>query len=79
MEDEEIKMMEELGLEYLAGNLPGWFYQVWLTLQTVAPFKNEDKEAVRPLGLRNSLIKVFHKEAMVQNKTEIREFLEPVQ
>ena len=48
-------------------------------MREVAPFKNEDKEAFRPLGLRNSLIKVFHKEAMVQNKTEIREFLEPVQ
>ena len=79
MEDEEIKMMEELGLEYLSGSLPSWFYQVWLTMQTVAPYKDEDHEAVRPLGLRNSLIKVFHKEPMVQNKTELREFLEPVQ
>ena len=79
LEDEEIKMMEELGLEYLSGSLPSWFYQVWLTMQTVAPYKDEDHEAVRPLGLRNSLIKVFHKEPMVQNKTELREFLEPVQ
>ena len=29
--------------------------------------------------MRNTLVKVFHKEVMVQNKMEIREFLEPVQ
>ena len=29
--------------------------------------------------MRNTLVKVFHKEVMVQNKVEIREFLEPVQ
>ena len=28
---------------------------------------------------RNSLTKVFHKEVMVQSKSEVREFLEPVQ
>ena len=29
--------------------------------------------------MRNTLVKVFHKEGMMQNKMEIREFLEPVQ
>ena len=36
MEDREIALLEELGLEYLAGELPTWFYLVWLSLQTVA-------------------------------------------
>lgn len=79
MTDEEIKLLEELGLAYTSGELPNWFYMVWLSLQTVAPYKTADRNAVRPLGLRNSLIKVFHKEPMVQSKSEVREYLEPVQ
>ena len=34
---------------------------------------------MRPLGLRNSLVKLFHREVMLQCKVEVREFLEPVQ
>ena len=63
----------------MSGKLPSWFYLLWLSLQTVAPFKTSEKTTVRPLGMRNTLVKVFHKEVMVQNKMEIREFLEPVQ
>ena len=79
LEDREIKLIEELGLEYLAGSLPSWFYRVWLCVQTVALFKNAGQKDVRPLGLRNSLVKVFHKEAITQSKPEIREYLEPQQ
>ena len=79
MEDREIKMLEELGLVYLSGELPLWFYRVWLCIQTVALYKTAMQTDVRPLGLRNSLIKVFHKEAMSQSRPEVREFLEPQQ
>ena len=79
MEDGDIKLLEELGLEYLAGELPLWFYRVWLCIQTVALYKTARQTDVRPLGLRNSLIKVFHKEAMSQSRPEVREFLEPQQ
>ena len=34
---------------------------------------------VQPLGLRNSLVKLFHPKVMNQSKMEIREYLEPVQ
>ena len=78
-EDQELRHFEEFGLAYSAGELPGWFYKVWQTLQTVAPFKDNEKSAVRPLGLKNSLTKLFNKEIMAQSKPEIREFLEPVQ
>ena len=37
------------------------------------------KTDVRQLGLRNSLIKMFHREVMQQSKPEVSEFLEPVQ
>ena len=79
MEDSELKLLEDLGLAYSAGELPTWFYLVWQTLQTVAPYKDSQQEAVRPLGLKNSLTKFFHKEVMSQNKPEMREYLEPVQ
>ena len=79
LEDQELRHFEEFGLAYSAGELPGWFYKVWQTLQTVAPFKDNEKIAVRPLGLKNSLTKLFNKEVMSQSKPEVREFLEPVQ
>ena len=79
MEDGEIKLLEDLGLAYSVGELPAWFYSVWNSLQTVAPYKDSSQEAVRPLGLKNSLTKLFNKEVMVQSKPELREFLEPVQ
>ena len=79
MEDQELNLLEEFGLAYSACELPSWFYRVWQTLQTVAPYKDIDQEFVRPLGLKNSLIKTFNKEVMSQSKPEVREFLEPVQ
>ena len=42
-------------------------------------FKNSDKVAVRPLGLRTPLLKTFHKEVVRQNKPEVRDYLEPQQ
>ena len=79
LEDSEIKLLEEFGLAFVVGDLPGWFYVVWQTLQTVAPYKDANKEAVRPLGLKNNLVKLFNKEVVKQCKVEIREYLEPVQ
>ena len=71
--------MERLGMAYIRAELPSWFYKVWLSLQTVALYKSADKADVRPLGLRNSLVKVFHKEVISQSKVELRQYLEPVQ
>ena len=79
MEDHEMKLFEEFGLAYSAGELPPWFYRVFQSLQTVAPFKDSEQVAVRPLGLKNSMVKMFNKEVMSQSKPEVREFLEPVQ
>ena len=79
LEDEEIQLLERFSLAYIRTELPPWFYKVWLTLQTVALFKTAERKDVRPLGLRNSLVKVIHREVMAQSKTEIRDYLEPVQ
>ena len=61
MEDGEVRLLEQLGLAYSAGELPAWFYVVWNTLQTVAPYKDSSQETVRSLGLENSLTKLFNK------------------
>ena len=46
---------------------------------TVPLFKSAEQEAVRPLGVRNLLVRSFHKEAVTQNKEEFVDFLEPEQ
>ena len=79
MEEDDMILLEEFGLSYLQGDLPKWFYPLWLTVQTVPIFKNSGRCAVRPLGLRTPLLKVFHKQVVTQNTTEVRSYLEPVQ
>ena len=71
--------MEELGLDYVAGKLPPWFYRLWLSVQTVPLNKTADRQAIRPLGIRHPLARLFHKEVMLQSKSEVQEFLEPQQ
>ena len=56
-----------------------WFYLVWLTVQTVPLFKSSDHETVRPLGLRNILVKSFHREVGKGNREVMRSYLEPQQ
>ena len=70
MEDREVKQLEKLGLVYLPGELPPWFYRIWLCIQTVALYKT---------ALQKDIIKVFHKEAMSLYRPKIREILEPQQ
>ena len=79
METEEIAILEEFGLAYLAGEMPAWFYQLWLSLSTVPLYKDDDLIDVRPLGVRHPLIRVFHREVARQSKEEVREVLEPQQ
>ena len=42
-------------------------------------FKSDEKNDVCPLGFRNRLIRLFHKEAMKQVKPEVQEYLESQQ
>ena len=79
MEEEDMVLLEEFGMSYLQGDLPKWFYPLWLSVQTVPIFKNSGRCAVRPLGLRTPLLKVFHKQVVSQNLPEVRAYLEPVQ
>ena len=38
MTDAQINMFESFGMKYLCGELPAWFYQVWLSVMTVPLF-----------------------------------------
>ena len=59
MSEEQMELLESFGMKYLCGELPTWFYVVWLTVMTVRLFKSEKQEAVRPLGVRNPLVRDF--------------------
>ena len=63
----------------MGAELPPWFYKVWLSVNTVPLFKNEKKEAVRPTGIRNPLVRHFHKDVVAQNRSSFIEYLEPEQ
>ena len=79
MTEQQMEMLEEFGMKYLSGDLPAWFYEVWLSVMTVPLFKNEKLEAVRPIGIRNPLVRHFHKEVVSQNKSAFVDYLEPEQ
>ena len=79
LEDQEMDLMEEFGMKYLRGDLPLWFYPVWLTVQTVPLFKTEQKNTLRPVGVRNPLLKLWHRQVVIQNKQELKRYMEPQQ
>ena len=49
MNGEQMELLESFGMRYLCGELPAWFYKVWLTVMTVPLFKNSEQEAVQPI------------------------------
>ena len=50
-----------------------------LTVQCVPLFKTGAQDTVRPLGLRNPLLKAFHREVSQSNKEVVKSFVEPQQ
>ena len=71
--------LEDFGMRYLRGELPPWFYTVWLTVQTVPLYKTEERDTIRPIGIRNPLVKALHREVVSSNKSDLLDYLEPVQ
>ena len=76
---ERFDLLESFGLRYLWGELPAWFYTVWETVMTVPAFKNSQRDKLRPLGIKNQLLRVFHQEVSCQNREELISYLEPQQ
>ena len=79
MEPAQMHLLEDFGMRYLRGELQPWFYTVWLTVQTVPLYKTEEKDTVRPIGIRNPLVKALHREVVSSNKSDLLDYLEPVQ
>ena len=74
-----MQLLESFGIQYLQGSLPPWFYKVWLSDMTVPFFKNSLRNTVRPIGIKNQLVRTLHQEVISQNKQELINFLEPQQ
>ena len=75
----QMELLESFGLRYLNGELPAWFYRVFLTCQTVPLHKTKERTGVRPIGVRNPLLRVLHREVVNQNRQEFIDYLEPQQ
>ena len=78
MDGEKMGMLEDFCMQYLQGDLAHWFYAVFPTSQTVPLFKNTDKE-IRPIGIKNPLLRTAHREVITTNKQELVRYLEPQQ
>jgi hypothetical protein len=72
-------LLEQFELRYLTGQLPLWWYKVWLSLTTVALFKTSDQDKVRPVGIEPCLARTFHKVVNRDNRPVLVDFLEPQQ
>ena len=55
----QMRTLQEFGVRYLNGDLPPWWYRVWLSLLSVALYKTIDQTTVRPLGIHPCLSQSF--------------------
>ena len=80
-DDRELRRLQNFRLQYLNGKLPPWFYCVTNSASTVALFKTPDQDpnALRPVGVKMSLIRCLHKEVIIANRAALGEYLEPHQ
>ena len=72
-------LLEQFGMLYLSGQLPGWWYKIWGSVTTVPLFKTEERETVRPVGIRNPLIRTLHTRVIRENRAAFNAHLEPQQ
>ena len=79
MDANQMAQLEDFGLRYVRGDLPHWFYAVWLSVNTVPLFKTAEQTSIRPIGIRNPLLKALHKEVMKENGEELTRYLEQQQ
>ena len=79
MEDDQMVLLQDFGKKYLDGDLPAWYYRVMESVMTVPAFKTKERNTLRPLGVKHQLVRVFHQEAIRQNRAELHSFLEPQQ
>ena len=78
-EQQDMALLDSFGLRYLNGDLPPFFYNVWGSVSTTPLFKNGDRDTIRPLGIKSSLIRDLHKQVVAKNKGPLNDHLEPQQ
>ena len=76
---EDMAKLEEFGMRYLNGQLPTWWYRVWLTVTTVPLHKTIARTAVRPIGIRPSLSRAIHKVVTRSTRPAFTKYFEPQQ
>ena len=77
--EEQMGLMEQFGMKYLTGQLPPWWYKVWLSLTTVALYKTPEQQSVRPVGIEPCLARTFHKMVNRENRSVLEKYFEPQQ
>ena len=77
--EEQMQFLEHFGMKYLTGQLPPWWYKVWLSLTTVALFKTGAQKAVRPVGIEPCLARTLHKMVTRENRSALVKYFEPQQ
>ena len=71
--------LEEFGMRYLAGQLPPWWYRIWMTVATVPLYKTTAKITVQPIGIRPCLSRAIHKVVTRSAKPTLTKYFEPQQ
>ena len=70
-EEESMQLLEDFSMLYLCASLPPWWYRVWGSVTTVPLFKTEARETVRPVGVRNPLIRTLHSRVIRDNRAAL--------
>ena len=78
-EDGTMAILEEFSMLYISGNLPPWWYRVWGCVTTVPLYKTVEMATVRPVGIKNPLIRTLHSRVIRDNRAALTAVLEPQQ
>ena len=77
-EEPQLWLLETLSLRYLNGELTPWFYKVWGSVSTFPLFKNILRDALRPVGVKSSLIRSLHKQVVTKNRGNFDQCLDKI-
>ena len=78
-EADRMHLLQNWGIRFLQGDMPCWFYVVWLSIQTLPLYKPSTLDAVRPIGTRNPLSKLLNGLMIGESKQDLVDYFEPQQ
>ena len=76
---EQMSKLEDFGMRYLVGELPVWWYKVWITVATAPLYKTSARTSVRPVGVLPCLERQYRKLVTRFNKGALVNYFEPQQ